>query len=217
MGSNSPSIRELALAALARQRGDGGTRHGTSAGQGVSRPANATDPHGTPFIESNQTPSRIVPLSHSLGRETVGHCENFGTARGTLAGQSSGFLYAEALRELESECPEYVEAARWQQAIHDAVCFMSKWGRQAQVLGWTAQELFGLHEPPSKPHASYSRLSRYDATGLIWLLRGRPAVALTDTTATISTPSGGTVTYRKHRKPALGPLGDSLDDFGTAV
>jgi hypothetical protein len=29
----------------------------------------------------------------------------------------------------------------------------------------------------------------------------------------ILTPSGGTVTYRKLRKPAYGPLGDSLDDF----
>jgi hypothetical protein len=73
--------------------------------------------------------------------------------------------------------------------------------------------LFGLHEPPAKPHPSYSRLSRYDATGLLWLLQGRRVIALAETTAAISTPSGGTVTYRKLRKPAYGPLGDSLDDF----
>ena len=190
MGSNSPSIRELALAALARQRGDGGTRHGTSAGQSVSRPANATDLHGTPFIESNQTPSRIVPLSHSLGRETVGHCENFGTARGTLAGQSSGFLYAETLDQLERECPDYVEAERWQQCLIDAQRFLAEWGEQAEGLGWASRDLFGLAPVPDKPGANYRRLSRYDLTGLIWLLRGDPVIALTETTAAIRHATG---------------------------
>jgi hypothetical protein len=64
----------------------------------------------------------------------------------------------------------------------------------------------------SNPAPSYSRLSRYDETGLIWLLRGRAAIALTETTAAIE---GATalLTYRKLNRPALGPLGDSLDDF----
>ena len=213
MGSNSPSIRELALAALARQCGDGGTRHGTSAGQGVSRPANATDLHGTPFIESNQTPSRIVPLSRSLGRETVGHCENFGTARGTLAGQSSGFLYAETLDQLERECPDYVEAERWRQCLIDAQRFLAEWGEQAESLGWTSRDLFGLAPIPDKPKPSFERLSRYDLTGLIWLLDGRRVVAMTDSSAAIETARGATLTYRRYNKPALGPLGDSLDDM----
>jgi hypothetical protein len=56
-------------------------------------------------------------------------------------------------------------------------------------------------------------LSRYDETGLIWLLQGRPVVALTASEAVIRGHSGATVTYRKHNKPALGPLGDSLDDL----
>jgi hypothetical protein len=123
------------------------------------------------------------------------------------------FPLAEALDELQRRCPDHVDPYRWQQAIQDAEAFLAKWRRQAQALGWTADELFGLHPVPAQPAPSYHRLSRYDCTGLIWLLRGRPVVALTDTTATISTPSGGTVTYRKHRKPALGPLGDSLDDM----
>jgi hypothetical protein len=59
--------------------------------------------------------------------------------------------------------------------------------------------LFWLHTPPAKPHPSYSRLSRYDATGLIWLLQGRPVVALTETTACIRNPRTGTVTvFRKN-------------------
>ena len=52
------------------------------------------------------------------------------------------------------------------------------------------------------------------ATGLLWLLQGRRVIALTDSTAAIQNPSTGNVlTYRKARKPAYGPLGDSLDDF----
>ena len=57
------------------------------------------------------------------------------------------------------------------------------------------------------------RLSRYDCTGLVWLLQGHPVVALTEATAAIRMPSGNVTTYRKHNKPAFGPLGDSLDDF----
>jgi hypothetical protein len=69
---------------------------------------------------------------------------------------------------------------------------------------------------PSQPNTTYQRLSRYDATGLIWLLQGHPVVALTKDEAAIQR-DGAVVVYRKDRKPAFGPLGDSLDDFGTAV
>jgi hypothetical protein len=70
------------------------------------------------------------------------------------------------------------------------------------------------HQQPANPHPSYNRLSRYDATGLIWLLERRKVIALTADTASIRNPKTGTVTaYRKHHKPGLGPLGDSLDDF----
>jgi hypothetical protein len=50
-------------------------------------------------------------------------------------------------------------------------------------------------------------------TGLIWLLRGAPVVALTETTAAIQSHSGSATKYPKHRKPAFGPVGDTLDDF----
>src|SRR6516165_6736196 len=86
-------------------------------------------------------------------------------------------------------------------------------GSQAEALGWTTADLFGLHTPPERPHPSYRRLSRYDCTGLIWLLESRPVVALTDRTAAIENPTGSITVYRKHNKPALGPVGDSLDDL----
>ena len=84
---------------------------------------------------------------------------------------------------------------------------------QAEALGWTAKHLFGLHKPPNRPHPSYSRLSRYDETGLIWLLGGREVVALTEATAAIQSSTAAITTYRRHNTPALAPPGDSLDDL----
>jgi hypothetical protein len=92
--------------------------------------------------------------------------------------------------------------------------FLAKWGEQAEGLGWTSADLFALAPPPKRPRPSYCRLSRYDHLGLCWLLEGRAVVALTESTATIRNPTTGNVTvYRKHDKPALGPLGDSVDDL----
>jgi len=110
-------------------------------------------------------------------------------------------------------CPDHVEPDRWQQAVEDSRRFLAQWGEQAVALGWTARDLFGLHQVPDSPHPSYRRLSRYDCTGLCWLLRGREVVALTESTAAIRHPSGSITTYRRFNKPPLGPLGDSLDDF----
>jgi hypothetical protein len=103
------------------------------------------------------------------------------------------------------------------QAVEDGRKFLARWGEQAEALGWTARELFGLHQVPERPAATYERLSRYEATGLIWLLQGKPVIGLTAGEAAIRGHSGATVTYRKHNKPALGPLGDCLDDMGATA
>jgi len=121
--------------------------------------------------------------------------------------------YAQRLEALETECPEYVPVERWQQAVEDARRFVAEWSDQAAALGWIADDLFGLAPIPDIPKPSFQRLSRYDLTGLVWLLGGRRVIAMTDFTAAIETVSGGTLTYRRHNKPALGPLGDSLDHF----
>jgi hypothetical protein len=120
--------------------------------------------------------------------------------------------FGRTFQELERRCPEYVEAADWQQAVEDSRRFLAQWSEQALALGWTSRDLFGLHTPPDEPRSSYRRLSRYDCTGLVWLLRGRPVVALTEGTAAIRSTTGNVTKYRKHDKPALGPLGDSLGD-----
>jgi len=92
---------------------------------------------------------------------------------------------------LESRCPDLVPHDRWQQAVQDSRRFLAQWGAQAEALGWTARDLFGLH-----------RLSRYDETGL-----------LAEATAAIQSSTGAITTYRRHNKPVLGPVGDCLDDL----
>lgn len=109
--------------------------------------------------------------------------------------------YRKVFAHLQLKPPALVPVGRWQQAVEDGKRFLAKWGEQAQALGWSSADLFGLHEIPAKPHPSYSRLSRYDATGLIWLLEGRPVVALTETAATIrnSSDTGATTTSTNRR------------------
>jgi hypothetical protein len=154
------------------------------------------------------------------GAELTGDTQG-GTEDGSDLHDGDGVLlylgtYSQALATLRAECPAYVDAADWQQAVEDCQRFITKWGKQAEALGWAPADLFGLHTPPEKPAPNYRRLSRYDQTGLIWLLRGRRVVELTKDKAVIETATG-TVSYRRYNKPALGPLGDSLDDVASAI
>ena len=121
--------------------------------------------------------------------------------------------FGRTLSVLESRCPELVPVERWQRAVADGQRFLARWDKQGHALGWTAKDLFGLFPVPASAKPSFNRLARYDETGLIWLLDGREVVALTDATAAIKNTIGNITIYRRHNKPALGPLGDSLDDF----
>jgi hypothetical protein len=121
--------------------------------------------------------------------------------------------YAATIAALEQRCPDHIDTADWQKAIEDGRRFIGRWGELTASFGWTARDLFGLPRIPEKLALNYRRLSRYDETGLIWLLRGRPVVALSDATAAIEQPTGAITIYRKNNKPALGPVGDSLDDL----
>jgi hypothetical protein len=136
--------------------------------------------------------------------------EDFGRF-GRLCRSSSP--YEPGMVVLERRCPDHVAQNNWLQAVEDGRRFLGAWGEKAALLGWTARDLFGLHLVPDKPAPNYRRLSRYDETGLFWLLRGRPVVALTANTAAIKNPTGAVTVYRRHNKPALGPMGDSLDDL----
>jgi hypothetical protein len=122
--------------------------------------------------------------------------------------------YRRTFAHLQLKPPALVDVDRWRQCVEDGSKFLAVWGEQAEALGWTSADLFGLHTPPERPHPSYQRLSRYNATGLCWLLQGRCVTVLTKASALIeNTATGRTTLFRKNNRPALGPLSDSLDDF----
>jgi hypothetical protein len=130
---------------------------------------------------------------------------------GFEGGPSSRFLknqpkrfYRATFDALERRCPDYVEEKRWQQALSDGECFLVQLGHKAAALGWSARDLFGLAAVPERPAPNYRRLSRYDHTGLIWLLQGRPVVELTEATAAIENPTGTITIYCRCNNPALG-------------
>lgn len=153
-----------------------------------------------------------------VARERWGHALNALNAKSPHLSTFNTFnalppcSFGAALEALERRCPDHIEPDRWRQCIDDAQRFIAEWDDQAEALGWTSTELFGLHTPPANPHPSYNRLSRYDATGLIWHLTGNRVVAVTADTAAIESLTNVLI-YRKRNKPGLGPVGDSLDDF----
>jgi hypothetical protein len=209
VGANNADLRALARAILSKSRGGLGAK--TAAGQ-VSHAAYAP---GTGEDLQIQAHNSAVPLSHALG---LGQWDTATSepksAGGTPAWDTNGTVgqpYGAVLTALRKGSPEMVDVADWERAMRDAEAFLPQWGEKARALGWTAR--FGLFSVPENPHPSFSRLSRYEHTGLIWLLHGCPVIALTEATAAIQTPSGAITIYRKHNKPALGPAADSLDDF----
>ena len=157
----------------------------------------------------------ILEFDESLSRaeaEAIARREMVAGVYGDMQAARDPDSYASALAPLRANCPAHVPEDRWRQAIVDATAFTSKWGAQVHALGWTERELFGLPYVPDRPRPKYQRLSRYDQTGLVWLLQGRRVVALTKDTAVIET-ANGTLSYRRYNKPALRLLVDNLDDF----
>jgi hypothetical protein len=78
--------------------------------------------------------------------------------------------YARCVAELQRGCPDNVPLDRWRLCLEDAAKFFAQWGRQAQRLGWSSQDLFGLH--------AQAPLARHDVMGLVWSLRGEPVTNL---------------------------------------
>jgi hypothetical protein len=101
--------------------------------------------------------------------------------------------WAEALARLDpARSPADVPEARWRRFIADFGLFLdSGWAGRAAALGWGPNELFGCDR--AKPFA------RVSSQGLLWLLNGRPLLALTGDIAAIANSSGGRLTY--YRRP----------------
>jgi hypothetical protein len=171
---------------------------------------------GDSLVASNA--SRIAPVIKAAIRDNkpqiIAALVGSGCKVTIIEIPATGLRYRRTFARLQLKPPTLVEIERWRRCVQDGSKFLALWGERAEAMGWRSTDLFGLHAVPDKPHPSYQRLSRYDATGLIWLLQGRPVVALTETTASIRNLKTGNVTvYRKYNKPGLGPVGDSLEDF----
>ena len=123
-------------------------------------------------------------------RDNVNIVNNVRVSKASLSPLTSAFS------AIERQCSHLVSVADWQRAVDDGRLFIVQWGERAEALGWTAQDLFGLHDSPEQHGPNYRRLSRYDVIGLIWLLHGRPVVALTADRAVIGTAGGGITFYR---------------------
>ena len=156
-----------------------------------------THPPDAPTKLTKHNPSAAHLLRYNQSGDFCQFCQCPGSSNA-----SSEMPYASVFAALEDRCPAYVATADWRQAVGDGRRFLAQWGVQAEALGWTSRDLFGLHKPPDKPGPTYRRLSRYDETGLIWLLRGRPVVALTAVTAAIKSPIG-----KRHCVPAAQQAG----------
>src|SRR5262249_22006110 len=51
---------------------------------------------------------------------------------------------------LQLKPPAMVGVSRWRQCVEDGRAFLHQWGSQAEVLGWDARDLFGLHPVPEQ-------------------------------------------------------------------
>jgi hypothetical protein len=107
--------------------------------------------------------------------------------------------WADAVARLDpSRPPADVPEARWRRFIDDCAVFLdSGWAGRAAALGWDPPELFGCDR--AKPFA------RVSCQGLLWLVNGRPLLALTGDIAAIANSNGGRLTYYR-RPPELGQV-----------
>jgi hypothetical protein len=81
--------------------------------------------------------------------------------------------YRKVFGVLQLRPPALVPIECWRQCVQDGSKFLAQWGSQAEALGWSSADLFGLIEIPKCPSPSFNRLRRYDRLGLCWALEGR--------------------------------------------
>jgi hypothetical protein len=204
MTTNDPSrLRNLALKVLKRKLDSALDTSWTAAEIGARKVSNGENPVWTAFHQINQEDKSTVQSSSALGVGQLDSARSGTSGIGRSVGQATTNdiplpePYRQSFMALEAQCPDGIEAAAWRRAVKDARAFLATWGEQAVALGWTSEDLFGLHQPAPRPSPTYRRLSRHDATGLVWLLDGRRVVALTEDAATIATPNGGHLTFRR--------------------
>ncbi|HEX2257939.1 MAG TPA: hypothetical protein VHG92_14810 [Afifellaceae bacterium] len=102
--------------------------------------------------------------------------------------------WAEGFAQLDrSAPPPGFPPRRWETVIDDGGRFLERWATEAIRLGWTAEDVFGMH--PAAPGA------RMDAMGLVPLINGGEVVSLGAGRANIRMARGGILTYLRRPRP----------------
>jgi hypothetical protein len=125
--------------------------------------------------------------------------------------ESAAFLPAEIVKGvkhlLTAPAPRDFPPARWLNAVKQAIHFATAWAPLALSLGWTAEELFGLH--PIAPDR------RHDAKGLAFALSdGKCIVAITANRGVIRAASGAKLSFYRRPGPGSAILAWELDGDG---
>ena len=94
--------------------------------------------------------------------------------------------------------PESFSPEAWHQLLLDTDSFFQRWAEQAELLAWSDKDLIGVH--PGAPAA------RYDAMGLLFLIRGGEVIELHDQCAKIRSQRDSTLVYRKYGYAGAVPL-----------
>jgi hypothetical protein len=185
-------VLNLACAVLARNYPQAQEAAWDSRGTAACIMSHAAPPAGTRENTEIQGQIPTVPLSQTSERRIVGQSGAPGTPFGTVAGQPMSPW---------SQCstmPAPLSSVKLPRSRPSPTPTLSlqHGARQAGALGWSARDLLELNSQPERPGPTYRRLSRVDCAELLWLLPGRPVVAMTVTEALIQA-CAGTVVYRK--------------------
>ncbi len=143
-------------------------------GNGSARHTGRSHPCGT---ENFLVPQRLEPHGSAVPqfRDQAGPREPDGGSCATDERERSAIahvdgqipaIYAAGFARLQVTRPLGTSDWQWQQTINDAGLFLDRWGRRAEQLGWTSDDLFA---PPAEAQ---------HRGGLVWRLEGRRVAAM---------------------------------------
>lgn len=96
------------------------------------------------------------------------------------------------------EPPPGFAMPRWEMLVDAGQRLLDRWGKQAVRLGWTTEDLFGVH--PAAPAA------RYDVAGLVLFVHDGEVVTITEQTAAIRARDGNYLVYRRSAQIGAVPI-----------
>jgi hypothetical protein len=94
--------------------------------------------------------------------------------------------------------PSGFSTQRWRRIIDAAGVFLTRWGKEAVQCGWSDLDIFGCDR--DRPDA------RFDCMGVALLLDRAEVIALDHEGATLKTPTGSELRYRRRPLPVSAVL-----------